>query len=62
MTAQPKAVVKTCMDYGCQSSVDITTRTLTEIIPTSDLSRVSTAQELQVTSSKVPRTLAQFGK
>eukprot|EP00975_Prorocentrum_lima_P004183 907812-Prorocentrum_lima.AAC.1 len=46
--------------HQLQSSVDLITRAMREIMPTSDLSRMRMAQELQTTASKVPGTLAQL--
>eukprot|EP00975_Prorocentrum_lima_P036392 7656453-Prorocentrum_lima.AAC.1 len=49
------------MAYGHQSSIDRGTRTMREIIPASDPSRMSMAKEPQMTASRVPTTLAHLG-
>eukprot|EP00975_Prorocentrum_lima_P024182 5088733-Prorocentrum_lima.AAC.1 len=57
----PKHIVKICTAYGYQSSIELVTRTMREIMPASDLSRTSMARELQTPLSRVPATLSQLG-
>eukprot|EP00975_Prorocentrum_lima_P061926 12882677-Prorocentrum_lima.AAC.1 len=38
----PKGLSRKCTHYGCQTSIDIVARTTRAIMPTQDLSRMST--------------------
>eukprot|EP00975_Prorocentrum_lima_P012729 2695622-Prorocentrum_lima.AAC.1 len=57
----PTYIVKKCIAYGYQSSIDLATKTMRGIMPTSDLPRMSMAGELQMPVSRVPATLPQLG-
>eukprot|EP00975_Prorocentrum_lima_P051549 10795831-Prorocentrum_lima.AAC.1 len=56
-----KHIVKKCIAYGYQSSIDLATKTMRDVMPTSDLSRMSMARELHMPVSRVPATLPQLG-
>eukprot|EP00975_Prorocentrum_lima_P027247 5727116-Prorocentrum_lima.AAC.1 len=57
MTAYQTHIVRTCINYGCQSYVELVTRAMRDIMPTSDLSRMRMAQELHMSANKLPGTL-----
>eukprot|EP00975_Prorocentrum_lima_P019304 4064783-Prorocentrum_lima.AAC.1 len=49
--------MRKCINYGCQTSVDILTMTQRDIMPTINLSRMSMAKELRRQVTRVPTTL-----
>eukprot|EP00975_Prorocentrum_lima_P032639 6855008-Prorocentrum_lima.AAC.1 len=52
----PRYIAKECIAYGYQPSTALLTRTMREVMRTSDLSRMSMARELQTSVSRVPAT------
>eukprot|EP00975_Prorocentrum_lima_P045021 9428301-Prorocentrum_lima.AAC.1 len=57
LTCIPKDISDNCTLYACQTSIELLTRTTRGVMPTKDLSRMSLAQELQATSTRVPSSM-----